>query len=172
MRFVDFVSADAIRVPLSAREMEGALRELVEALVRAGEIGEPFAEDLMAAILKRERAASSRIGRSVAIPHARHRAAPRVVGTLGVSRDGIDFENRDGEAVQVVFLLVVPPGSASGHLRALERISRSLGDEEFECSLRESQSADDVWRLLEESDREPQSCGAAHAASPFLESHA
>jgi PTS system fructose-specific IIA component/PTS system nitrogen regulatory IIA component len=74
------------------------------------------------------------------------------VGTVAVSRKGIDFESLDGEPVHLFFLLVSPPDRPGDHLRALENISRQLRDEGFCRRLKASGTPADIAHLLAEAD--------------------
>ena len=76
----------------------------------------------------------------------------RLVGTVAVSRDGVDFESLDGEPVQLFFMLVSPPDRPGDHLRALENISRQLRDDSFCRQLKSARGAIEIQHLLEEAD--------------------
>ena len=67
----------------------------------------------------------------VAVPHTRHPTLTRLIGTVALSRRGVDFAALDGEPVNIFFLLVSPQNQPGDHLRALENISRHLKDERF-----------------------------------------
>jgi PTS system fructose-specific IIA component/PTS system nitrogen regulatory IIA component len=152
MKFADFVSLDAIKAQLAARDKEGVIRELAGALVAAGEIAEEDLEGIVGAILKREELGSTGIGKGVAVPHTKHASVQKLVGTVGVSQDGVDFNSLDGEDVQLLFLLVSPPDRPGDHLRALENISRQLRDDMFCKFLKQAKSSADIQSLLDEAD--------------------
>lgn len=152
MKFADFVSAEAIRADLEAEDKEGVIREMTAALLKAGKIAEEEFESIVKAILKREELGSTGIGRGVAVPHTKHPSVDVLVGTVGVSVEGVDFNSLDGEAVQLFFLLISPPDRPGDHLRALENISRQLRDDTFCKFLKQSKGADEIWQLLEEAD--------------------
>src|SRR5687768_2506984 len=109
MKFSDFVCAGAIRAELNADDKEGAIRELVGALVEANALQGDEKENIVKAIMKREELGSTGIGRGVAVPHTKHSSVEKLVGTVGVSGVGVDFLSLDGEKVQLFFLLVSPP---------------------------------------------------------------
>jgi PTS system fructose-specific IIA component/PTS system nitrogen regulatory IIA component len=152
MKFSDFVVSDAIRSDVGANTKQGVIREMAEALVEAGKIAPAELEGIVKAILKREDLGSTGIGRGVAVPHTKHPSVDRLVGTVAVSRKGIDFESLDGEPVHLLFLLVSPPDRPGDHLRALENISRQLRDDEFCRRLKASTSPADIEHLLEAAD--------------------
>ena len=152
MKFADFVSSQAIRVELSSEDKEGVIKEMTGALAAAGQIAEEDLESIQKAILKREELGSTGIGRGIAVPHTKHPSVEQVVGMVGVSAKGIDFESLDGEKVQLFFLLISPPDRPGDHLRALEIISRQLRDDTFCKFLKQAKTVEDIQQLLEEAD--------------------
>jgi PTS system fructose-specific IIA component/PTS system nitrogen regulatory IIA component len=152
MKFSDFVAVDAIRSSVDADTKEGVIREMADALVEAGSIAPGDLESIVKAIMKREDLGSTGIGRGVAVPHTKHPSVGRLVGTVAVSRAGVDFDSLDGEPVQLFFLLVSPPDRPGDHLRALENISRQLRDDSFCKLLKAAKGPMDIQHLLEEAD--------------------
>ncbi len=152
MKFCDFVCTEAIRAGLKADDKEAVIRELAQALVDSKKINPAEMEGIVKAILKREELGTTGIGRGVAVPHTKHPSVDRLVGTIGVSGAGIDFDSLDGEKVQLFFLLISPPDRPGDHLRALENISRQLRDDTFCKFLKQSKEPADIRRLLEEAD--------------------
>lgn len=152
MKFVDFVSRDAIRTGVEADAKEDVIRAMASSLLEAGKIQENQFEGIVEAILKREELGSTGIGRGVAVPHTKHPSVGELVGAVAVSEEGVDFDSLDGEKVHLLFLLVSPPDRPGDHLRALENISRQLRDDTFCRFLKQSKTPADVWQLLEEAD--------------------
>jgi PTS system fructose-specific IIA component/PTS system nitrogen regulatory IIA component len=152
MKFSDFVNVASIRADLAADEKPAVIRELVEGLAAAAAIPAGDIEGIVAAIMKREELGSTGIGRGVAVPHTKHASVEKLVGTVGVSVEGVDFNSLDGDKVHLFFLLVSPPDRPGDHLRALENISRQLRDDTFCRFLKQARSAHDIQQLLEEAD--------------------
>jgi len=152
MKFSDFVIEKAICAELTSEHKEGVIEELVGALVDAGAIASEERESVVRAIMKREELGSTGIGRGVAVPHTKHPSVDELVGTVGVTSEGVDFTSLDGEKVQLFFLLVSPPDRPGDHLRALENISRQLRDDTFCRFLKQSKTAQDIQELLDEAD--------------------
>ena len=152
MKFSDFVAADAVRSHVHAATKEGVIREMAQSLVDAGKIAPGDLEGIVKAIMKREDLGSTGIGRGVAVPHTKHPSVNKLVGTVAVSQQGIDFQSLDGEPVQLFFLLVSPPDRPGDHLRALENISRQLRDDSFCRLLKAAKGPVDIQHLLEEAD--------------------
>ena len=152
MKFADFISREAIRAELAADDKEGVIREMVQALAQAGRVAADDFESIVKAIMKREELGSTGIGRGVAVPHTKHPSVDRLVGTVAVSKEGVDFASLDGEKVQLLFLLISPPDRPGDHLRALENISRQLRDDTFCKFLKQARSTADIGQLLDEAD--------------------
>ena len=152
MKFADFISREAIRAELTADDKEGVIREMIEALIKAGRVNGGEFESIVKAIMKREELGSTGIGRGVAVPHTKHPSVDRLVGTVAVSKEGVDFNSLDGEKVQLLFLLISPPDRPGDHLRALENISRQLRDDTFCRFLKQAKTAEEIKQLLNEAD--------------------
>lgn len=152
MKFADFVSVGSIKADLAAEDKPGVISELVNSLAQSGAINPAEVEGIIAAIMKREELGSTGIGRGVAVPHTKHASVEKLVGTVGVSHSGVDFNSLDGEKVHLFFLLISPPDRPGDHLRALENISRQLRDDTFCRFLKQAQSPNDVKLLLDDAD--------------------
>src|SRR5688572_21848203 len=152
MKFADFINVASIKADVGADDKPAAIRELVESLAQAGAIAADDVEGIVGAVMKREELGSTGIGRGVAVPHTKHASVERLVGTVGISVEGVDFNSLDGDKVHLLFLLVSPPDRPGDHLRALENISRQLRDDSFCRFLKQARSPHDVQQLLEEAD--------------------
>ena len=152
MKLADFVVGEAILSDLKATSKDEAIREIIESLTKSGQLDAAESESIIGAIMKREELGSTGIGNGVAVPHTKHPSVDRMVGTVAVSKKGLDFASIDREPVDIIFLLVSPPDRPGDHLRALENISRHLRVDTFCRFLRQSKSREDIVEVLEEAD--------------------
>jgi mannitol/fructose-specific phosphotransferase system IIA component (Ntr-type) len=153
MKLADFLFPGAFVPQLASDDKEGVIRELVEALVRAKKVPRGNVTAVVDALLERERLGSTGIGKGIAVPHAKHRSVKEVVGTVGLSPQGVDFAALDGELAYVFFLLVSSPNDASHHLEALELIAQTLKHGTFCRFLRQCRTQQELVELLEEADQ-------------------
>ena len=153
MRMSEFIIREAISADLKANQKDGVIREMVENLRLAGYFKGSEPEDVVKAILKRELLSSTGIGDGVAIPHAKHPSAERLVGTVAVSPQGVPFDSVDNDSVYVLVMLISPQERPSEHLRALEGVSRCLKDKSFVRSLRQATTSQQIWDLICNHDR-------------------
>jgi PTS system nitrogen regulatory IIA component len=156
MKLADFVVPEAILPDLRATTKEAAVREMVDALRVAGCVGEADAEDVVRAILCREGLGTTGFGRfGVAFPEARHPAVGRLLGTIALSRGGVDFDAMGGGPVHILFLVVSPPARPGDFLRAEEMISwLLLGQDDFRDRLRGAGTREEIVGLIEGADRD------------------
>ena len=152
MKFADFISPEAIRAALTAVDKKGVIREMVQALLDAGKIKPGGVEGIIQAVLNREELGTTGIGRGVAIPHAKHPSVEELVGTVAVSREGVDFASLDGEKVYVFVFLVCPSDRPGDHLLPLAHTAQRLKSETFCKFLKQARTAEEIRQLLDEAD--------------------
>ena len=153
MKITDFLKEKAITVELQAKDKQGVIREMVQLLVKAGEIKPVDEEKIVPVLLAREALGSTGIGQGVGIPHGKSNVVRQLVGAFGISRRGVNFESLDGETAQIFFLLLAPEDSAGPHLKALARISRLLKDRYFRDSLKEAKDEKQVVKIIQQEDQ-------------------
>jgi mannitol/fructose-specific phosphotransferase system IIA component (Ntr-type) len=155
MKFSDFVCFKAIVPELKAKDRDGAITELVTALVKAGKIKSSNSTEITKAVIKREKEASTGMGKGVAVPHVKHSSVKEAVVAVGRSSRGIDFSALDKQPVYSVLLLISPVDNPEKHLQAMENIFKHLQQEKFRKFLRQAQAAAQVEDLLREVDENP-----------------
>ena len=163
MRLTNFLVRDAI-IPKLAATASGVnpddaaavtqvktdvIREMVSALHAAGHFHAGDINDIVREVLRREQLGTTGIGRNIAIPHSRHPAADRLIGTLAMSADGLPFASLDKEPVYVFVLLVSPRDRPGDHLRALEAVVRTMRNADYVKALRACKTGEEIWALLE-----------------------
>ncbi len=152
MKFREFIQKDAILVPLELSEREGVIRELVQSLGRVGAIDADAIDDIIKALIAREKSGTTGFGRGVAAPHCKHPKIKKLVGTIGLSNQGIEFNALDHKPVYAVFMLLSPQGQDQLHLQAMEVVFKNLKEDMFRRMLRQADSKEKLIELLEETD--------------------
>ncbi len=126
MKLAEFFCFEPLIPELKSDDRDGAIAELVAALDKSGKLGRGNREDITKAIIKREREASTGMGKGVAVPHVKHPAVKNVVAAVGQSSTGLDFSALDKQPVYSVILLISPVDNPDRHLQAMECIFRHL----------------------------------------------
>lgn len=153
MKMKDFIVAEAIVPALKASDRDGVLRELVTALSKAGALPAGAVDEVVSALVKREKNGSTGFGKGVAVPHVKHSAVKKMVGTVGRSAAGVDFAALDHQPVYSIFLLLSPENQPQQHLQAMNIIFTNLQKDMFRRFLRQSETRQAVAELLDEADQ-------------------
>ena len=148
MTLGDILSPAQIVPDLKAEDRWGAIEELIGNLVENGKIKAEHRDSVAAVVRKRETSMSTGIGFGVGIPHASTDLIYEVVGALGRSKKGVDFESLDNEPVNLVMLFLVPQGQFQKHLHTLAEIAKLLHKKEFRKSLEQSADAEEMFRMI------------------------
>jgi len=152
MKFADFVCFEATVPELQARDREGAISEIVSSLDKAGKLGKGNYKGITRAVIKREKEASTGMGKGVAVPHVKYKLVKDVIAAIGMSSAGIDFSSLDKQPVYSVILLISPVDEPDKHLQAMENVFRHLQQEKFRKFLRQCRSPEHVEDLFREAD--------------------
>ncbi len=154
MKMQDIVSKQSVIARLESDTRDEVIKELVDALIRAGKADEALRSDLIAKVLEREKRGSTGFGKGVAVPHVKHPDVETMFAAVGISETGVDFDALDKQPVYSFILLLSPLSRPDEHLQAMEVIFKNLNQDSFRRFLRQSSSAEDVMTLLEDADNE------------------
>ena len=138
------LKANHVVLELQADRKWDVIRELTAVLDAENAVVD--LEQLLAAVIRRERESSTGIGRGVAIPHAHEDIIRREFLAIGISRAGIEFDAIDGEPVHIVALLATPKKHQKRHMELLASLSRLLQDADVRARLL---AASDVEAVIE-----------------------
>ena len=153
MKLGEIIPEGGILDDLKSEGKEDVIKEMVQALVKAGRVEEAASKKVVKALMDREELGSTGIGQGVAVPHAKHDSINDLVGAFGRSKKGINFDALDGEPVHVFFLLLSSKSASGAHLEALAYISRLVRDEKFVKFLRDARDVSGLRELLHEADQ-------------------
>jgi PTS system nitrogen regulatory IIA component len=145
MGMTNLFSADGVFLDLVSGNKADLLRIL--SAEAAGRLGRPD-QEVFDALQARERLGATALGRGVALPHAQLSGKVGPVALFARLRRPIDFEARDEEPVDLVFLVLWPADSPEGFLPALSGICRALREPQVLRGLRLAESPEAVLALL------------------------
>lgn len=149
MRLSDLLLPSRILIPLQSRDKPGVLRELAGLMV-PGNGG--HLEEVLGAILERERQFPTGIGYGVAVPHGKTPALQSLGAAAGTTREAVPYETIDGEPVRIFFMLAGPESQAGAHVKAISRISRLVRHEPVRVRLLEAATPEDFLRVVREAE--------------------
>jgi len=145
MPITDLVAPEAILPALKVNSKKQALQELA---AKAAELTGQNERAVFEVLLQREKLGTTAVGYGVAIPHGKLPKLEKLFGLFARLERQIDFESLDGQAVDLVFLLLAPEGAGADHLKALARVARLLRDPEVARKLRDSRDVEALYSVL------------------------
>lgn len=144
----DILTTEQIITDLRATTRWEAIDELINNLVSTGKIKPEHHDAIAAVVKKRESSMSTGIGFGIGIPHASTDLIYEVVGALGRSKKGVNFDSLDNQPVNLVMLFLVPQGQFQKHLHTLANIAKLLHRAEFRQELEQAPDAETMLRII------------------------
>ena len=145
MKISELLSPADVVIDVQASNKRLLLQEL--AARAAASLGLPV-DQVASYLLKREALGSTGIGKGIAIPHARLPALQQPSGVFAKLKQPIDFDAIDGQAVDIVFALLLPAAVEGEALGALALVARTLRPPETLARLRAAKTAADLYALI------------------------
>lgn len=154
MKLSEIVPQGAVHIGLASTERDDAITEIVDHLVASRVIKAELRQEVLDAVLERERRGSTGFGKGVAVPHVKHPQIKHMAAAIATSAHGVDFNALDKQPVYSIFLLLSPAGNPEEHLQAMEVIFKNLSLDRFRRFLRQATSIEDVRTLLDDADNQ------------------
>lgn len=144
----DILSKEQIVPELSAVNRWEAIDELIQKLVATGKVQAAHKDAIAAVVKKREASMSTGIGFGIGIPHASTDLISEVVGALGRSKVGVNFDALDNQPVHLVMLFLVPQGQFQKHLHTLANIAKLLHRSDFRQAILSAPDAETILQIV------------------------
>jgi len=123
--FTSFLGPRTFLRPLAGADRWAVIEELSRAAAAAADL-DPL--QVAAAVTARERMMSTGVGQRLAVPHARIEGLAQPVVAVGVVHPGVDFDTPDGEAVELVCLVLTPVEDDGAQVEILSDIAATFRD--------------------------------------------
>lgn len=145
MKLGELLDAPRILVPLKARNVREATRQLAQALVKAGAVAD---EARLTEILKSEWPEDIvSVSERAFLPHFRTDAARELAVALGVAPQPICRPHDPNRCARVVVLIVAPTRESSTYLRVMSAVAQALASDETLEGLHRATGPSDVLSL-------------------------
>ena len=112
----------------------------------AEQLPELEADDIFSGLIGRERLGSTGIGEGIAIPHCRLENCKQSIGALIRLQEAVDFDAIDGQAVDMIFVLLVPEEATEAHLKTLAALAEMFSQADVRERLRQTESAEQLYK--------------------------
>ncbi|MDD3367156.1 MAG: PTS sugar transporter subunit IIA [Sphaerochaetaceae bacterium] len=146
MKIKNILTPAVISTELKSTTKEGVIGELLDLLVAAKLVTDR--QEVLAALMEREKKMSTGIQHGVAIPHAKTKAVKNLVACIGIKREGIDFEALDGELSQIFIMTLSPIDRVGPHVQFLAEVSTVIKTKEARQQLLAAKTAQDVLAVF------------------------
>ncbi len=137
----DVLTRDQVKVPGTARDKDGAIREAGEILVQAGAVDPAYID----AMYEREKSVSTYMGNYLAIPHGTNEAKDAILSSaLAIIRYD---QPLDWAGNEVRFVIGIA-GKNNEHLGILSKLAIAFSDEDDVQKLLEARTPEELLALL------------------------
>jgi mannitol/fructose-specific phosphotransferase system IIA component (Ntr-type) len=151
-RFTDYVGAKSFVPELKAANRFAAIIELCNVSGASG----ARMEDIIDAVIARERVVATGVGNGIALPHARAPGLARAQIAVGISRTGLDFDSPDGKPCNIICLILTGERDHALALELYRDILGSFSDQEARDALLEVRNYTEFLAVLVRGRREAQ----------------
>lgn len=143
---MSLINENLIDLSLGANDKQDSLIKLVNIIANEKRIEDKdlFLRD----VLEREKEISTGMGNGIAIPHAKSKAVKEPTLVFAKNQQAIDYGSIDKKPVSLFFMIAVPEKGADVHLKILQKLSRSLMDQEFVDSLKIATKKEEILEIL------------------------
>ena len=146
MLLEEIIQSDSVLCNAHARSKKHSLEIMSELLVRSH--ADIASEDIFEGLIERERLGCTSLDAGVAFPHCRVEGLDTSVGALIKLSEAVEFDSPDGEAVDLIFGLLVPADLKDQDQANIRSIAELLGDRELRAALRDASSSSELYDTL------------------------
>jgi len=139
-------SAETLMIPnLTAKTKQDAIRALAQRMQDAHFIDS--AEKMIVAALEREGVLSTAMENGLAFPHVRGVEGGGLTLALGVSKDGVPFDE-DGAPSHILFLITIPTAVSAFYLRLMAGLTETFLKQQNREALMLAETPEQLWKAL------------------------
>jgi mannitol/fructose-specific phosphotransferase system IIA component (Ntr-type) len=147
--FSEILTPENVAVGATAADRQEVIALLVD-LLRLG--SEDLKREIRESVIRREELQTTGIGQGIAIPHGKGPIEGRILASVAVTADGVDYGSVDGDPVRIFILMVSRPDDTGPHVQALAQVARLLGHRRFRESLLNCRTPEAAVALIRESE--------------------
>lgn len=141
----EIFDSKSILLNLDGKSKETIFSELIGAIAAV----HPGCDEaaMLEALWERENKMSTGIASGIAIPHTICREINGIIGAIGISKDGIDYDALDEKPVYVIFMMIMGEHVREKHLRTLNHIFRLVKSDALEL-MRNAKNVQEINSIL------------------------
>jgi PTS system nitrogen regulatory IIA component len=151
MLLTELIREDLIKINLEAKDKWDAIEELIDVLISVHELSLSDRNEVVKAVLEREKSLSTGLEHGVAVPHGTVDCLDDLVGVL-CTTSGIPFQSHDDQDARLIILILIPKGAFQHHVRTLAGIAKLGSIPKVRDKVFNAKTAAEVMEALRESD--------------------
>ena len=140
-----FFDPSRIKLNLESRTKDDVLEELVSMIAES--CPEYDEQELLEAIILREEKMATIVMPGIAMPHGHCEAIHGIIGAIGISREGIEYDELDEDPVHLFFMLLMDESSKERDLRVFSHLLEMLHSTSFDV-IKSMASSRELYDLL------------------------
>lgn len=146
MTLAEVFNPNIIKVGLESDDKDELFEEMVQVIVDSD--ASLNRGKLLEALEQRESLMSTGIIHDVAVPHGKTDAVKNIVGCVGLSKKGIDYDSLDNAPVHIIFMLICPSDFGEENLHIFKRLAIILESVNFRSDLLQQQTPQGVYEVI------------------------
>ena len=146
MKFANLITSNRVACNVDTASKKRAL-ELISHLI-GDDTPDLNPNEIFDSLIARERLGSTGLGKGIAIPHGRLKSGHKTIAAFIQLTHGVDFDAPDGQPVDLLCALLVPPECTDEHLNVLASLSEMFRKSELRDLLRNTHEPEELYEIL------------------------
>ncbi|MBU1121761.1 MAG: cation:proton antiporter [Candidatus Omnitrophota bacterium] len=142
------VSPLAVEVALKGVTKQAIIEELLDILIKAGQLSSVKRKQALSDLLDREETMSTGMQDGIALPHAKSLAVKSPICAIGLKKEGLDFDALDKKLSKIFILTLSPVKSLKPYLQFMAEISKFFVDKENRDKVLSCNRNDKFYEIL------------------------
>jgi fructose-specific phosphotransferase system IIA component len=146
MNISEILNRNLIKTSLIGENKFQVIEELLDLLIENGEFIDR--KSVLNALIEREQYVSTGLENGLAVPHAKSKSIKKIMVSLGVSKEGINFASGDGKPTHYIFLVLSPLNVSGPHLKVLAKITKNFRNGEIGYMLHNANTKKEILDII------------------------
>jgi mannitol/fructose-specific phosphotransferase system IIA component (Ntr-type) len=146
MNISEILNTNLIKTSLTGENKFQVIEELLDLLIESGEFINR--KSVLDALIEREQYVSTGLEHGLAVPHAKSQSIKKIMVSLGISKEGINFLSSDGKPAHYIFLVLSPLNVSGPHLKVLAQITKNFRNGEIGFMLHNANTKKEILDIV------------------------
>jgi len=142
------ISPLAVEFDLKGNTKEEVIVELVELLIRSGQLNLSKKKEIIKDLLSRESIVSTGMQDGIALPHIKTKSVKSIISALGIKKEGVDFGSLDKKLSNIFVIIIAPKFPAQPYLQYMAEVSKFLINVENRSKMLSAKNNNELYGIL------------------------